>query len=157
MPQNFVQTVIDNVKTLVANLPTFQAIVDADDASEALPSIHFMDAEDDGSDPIPRAIVGIEPPLTRVKSSSSGWSTSQLTIWIAVEVAIPGAVTGYAARDRWFAGLVEGLLNDLESLSGTGTYLALKSITIEEIAVFAKPEMNEGAEFMTCYIIGEVE
>lgn len=133
MPQNVIRAPIDNLATLLANCSTFQTLTGAIDASAAAAFIHFFEVGPVTDDPRPRIIVGGCEKLSRRKTSSSGWTTSAGTVWFVLQADTP---TDYLEDGKgggqWFTGQLQSLMNDLESLAGTESYLNVIEWTISE-------------------------
>src|SRR6185436_10981869 len=98
-------------------------VVGAVDATGALASVYRGEAQDDGTQPRPRAIVGSPGSRTIEKVSTTGWKlTGQLFLQIERDTPDEFRVDRNAGYDD-FSQLIEAILDEMTVLAGQSDYL----------------------------------
>jgi hypothetical protein len=117
---NLLKAPIVDLQNWVAASPTFQALVGAGNATEALESIYFQDAP--GNWTSTRAIVGTKGGRSVTKTGTTTWSlNSPLFVVFEIDQSayFTGGVINHNAAALNFMGQIEAILDDLLPLCGT--------------------------------------
>ncbi len=157
MTQNWIKLPIENLATFIANSATFQGLVGAVDATAALDSIYFVEADADSE--IPRCIVGVDGGnLTRSRGTNSGtWTTETGALWAWFDIPTPTVHLGDAnveAAAEYHFGILQSILNELELLAST--ILNVVEYVVEIFPVPNEPEKNKGVDFWLSKVIFHV-
>lgn len=157
MTQNWIKDPIENLATFIANSATFQGLVGAADATAALNSIYFVEA--DANSQIPRCIVGVDGGnLTRSRSTNSGtWSTDVGAMWAWFDIPTPSEHQGSANVEEaaeYHFGILQSILDELEMLSST--LLNVIEYVVDIFPVPNSTEKNKGDDFWLSKIIFHV-
>lgn len=123
MPQEWLVGPIDNLKILLAASATFQAAVGADDAAEALAFIDEWESARTANEGA-FAIVGSAGGRSRTKTSAASWANSGGDLFLVfVRPTDSDDQADPSAAGQTFAGVFEAIVDEMETLAGTDTYL----------------------------------
>jgi hypothetical protein len=115
---------------LIASSTNFETLVGADSLPAALSAIYFQEADDTQvvgesnlANPLPRAIVTIEPGWTTWRTGPGNWDDAA-TLNLAFQ-AIPPQLNGLQPNTNqqeasWFLELIESILSDLRANVSSG-------------------------------------
>ncbi len=127
--------VMSRLATLLANSGTFQAVVEAGDATEALDSIHWPAVEGASWD-IPAALIGFDDAWREgIIAAGSGFLYGESgELWLELTFPIPSAYRAAGQEQNawlWFTNRVGAILGEMQALSGTGTYLIVQEFSYQ--------------------------
>lgn len=130
---NVIKAPIDNLQTLLSNSATFQSVVGEVTAAAAANHIYKAQAKDDGTQAMPRCVIGaVDRSIT--KRGSGSWSMTG-NLFLQFEFPVPNAQQAdpNAAHD-WFLGKMEDIIEEMIVLVDGGTgYLNITEF-VEEVA-----------------------
>lgn len=113
---------IANLRRLLSESATFQTIVGAGNATDALPYIYLGEASDDGTQGRPRAIVGSPGGRRLCKTSTTGWKLEG-ALFVALEFNTDPVASTVQDAYATFAQQVEDILDEMATLAGQDDYL----------------------------------
>jgi hypothetical protein len=140
---------LDRVQRLLAASATFQDLVGAADADEALLSVHCPEATDE--DVRPYAIVGPAPDWRTRKVGTAMWA-SEGEAQITIEASVPEAHSE-STKDElvYFKNRADGIVTDMQVLAGRGesvpgeSHINLIRMTIEDLGRVDVSELPHNA------------
>lgn len=119
--------VADRLAILVADCATFRTVVGAANRTEALAKIHIPLALDDGSHPMPRAIINPESGSLNRQKTGIGFFEINGRLPLSLEFEIPSSIlTGVLEKDIeresevWMANQCGLIMEEMGVLAGTG-------------------------------------
>ena len=142
LPTKRFRTVLDNVKTTLSGLASFQTITETSTAAAAAAHIHFFAALDDGTQPWPRIVLDIDDYRGRY---NGGRFNGPVNVLVMIQYGIPVAYqTNEATEAGWFWDQIEDWFDELEAATNGGGQLILNAIDMTMSPGLIEPDDING-------------
>lgn len=117
VPDDWLVSPLDNLKTALSNSATFQSITGSNNATEALDRIHLWSCADSAT--LPRAVLFTSSGRSRNKTSTTGWANSGGMLHMLIDYPTAEAnQDDPSAAGSAFASDLQDILNELEAQDG---------------------------------------
>lgn len=158
MPQQWFSAPVTNLAALVAASAKFRSETGAANAAAALAYIDdYQDSNRNVSDGM-FAIVGSNGGRSRRKQAAGSYLNSGGSLFVVFVRPTPEAhENDPSAAGKEFAGVIESILDEMEAVAGTDTYLNVTGWTENEPVTEGDHRREGGQRFWGCEIGVEVE
>lgn len=139
-PTGILSIPFSNLQTLLADCATFQAWVDADNATEAKESIHFLAVDADEATR-PFALISPDAEWTLTAISSGPDFSDHGALILTLEADISEVNVGNPADEYFeFANAVGGIIDEMSQKARSGAYMMVSSFSFEEAPYRSRKE-----------------